>query len=263
MKQVFTTGYTYTSPKHSMGFEAGKFYVEPFTTIARADQEATLSPIYDRTLEQIQRDILEGRERYPRIIPVEGKNEAAFAYLKVLNLAGRLVNSPIALAVGSHEKIGRLGKRSQVANVDSVVVRALGDDASCLEGKSRILRGNGAAKAVTHVLLHQFDPDIHVTVMGVPETLRPEEKEAVEQVLVGGYGFARRTSGKTSRGNDGNGQVWYEGPTVQEVQDQLASGSDMIMSGQERTVKLAESINIAPTAIVGGIASSNPLHPYR
>lgn len=263
MSKSHISGFTYESPNRFLGFEDGKFYVEPFEAIPYADRETLFARVYDRTLEQIQQDIIEGRQRYPRIIPAEGKNKAAFGYLKVKNLMGLLVPSPIALAVGTHEKVGRIGKRSNVANLNSVVVRALGDDASCLEGKRRILRGSGVAKGVANVLLNQFDPDLHVTVMNVPETLRPIEIEAMEKVLVGGYGFAKRTSGKISRDHGNNDQPWYEGPTVQEIQNQLAASSDMIRNGLERTVELPVPIELGSMAAVGGVGSSRPLIPFR
>jgi len=263
MSQSYTNGFTYESPNRYLGIEDGKFYVEPFQAIPPANRETLFARVYDRTLERIQQDIIEGRQRYPRIIPTEGKNEAAFGYLKVKNLMGVLVPSPIALAIGTHEKVGRIGKRRKVANIDSVVVRALGDDASCLEGRRQALRGSGVAKGVANVLLQQFDPDLHVTVMNVPESLSPLEIKAMEDVLIDGYGFTKRTNGKISRDRVNSDQPWYEGPTVQEIQSQLATSSDMIRNGQVRPVKLPTPIELGSMAAVGGIGASSPLHPYR
>ncbi len=208
----------------SLGHEQGSFFVEPVSTIPEP-RDVKLSAVYDRPTAEIQAhgyrptDPNAQRQLSGILLPDIPRNIAVYAYLNDKNLAGQPYKFPIGLAIGTDAKIGRRFNRTNVANLDWLFVRALGAKA-CLD---RGLRNQGVAKALADGLLEQFDPELTVTVLNMPRGRSPEEVKKIEKTLQK-YDFTKRTS----RRGTGSGDYWYEGTTVQDLQNKLRRSSAMI-----------------------------------
>ena len=210
------TGYRYEADPQ-LGTERGAFYVHPVSAIPVVKADITVGAVYSRTFDEIT----QGINPYSPVMPNPKRREAVYAFLRVKNLAGQPSEFPVGHAVGSHEKVGGRFKRRDVANIDSVFVRR-----SAEELTNGYLRDRGIGSALGYSLLGEFDPGQTATVMNMPEMTTSETLRAED--LLFALGFVARTDGKTSRNNSQNGQTWYEGPTVGELQEALISAGPWI-----------------------------------
>lgn len=215
------SGFEYHAEDPRFGFEGGKFYVEPATNIPEDTRVAVLSSVYARSAEEIFEKVVP----YAPVVPTDPKHEAVYAHVNVKNKAGVWVPYPIGVAVGSHEKVGRLGSRTKVANINSVFVRAIGDEVALGH-----LRGHEVGYGLLDGLLERFDPTTKVTIFDVPTMNELQAKKA--DVALKALGFAKRGTKAPKNASNKEG-VWYEGQTVQDLQNQLAALSRAVKQKRE------------------------------
>lgn len=201
------TGNRYDNPESLIGEPGdGTFSVRSLEDVPYSLRNTVLDSVYG-TAERSAAD-WDQNAAFLANLPKPRNSKEVFGYLNVRGMAKDYTRKlPISHAAAAVEKIGKFGRRQQVANLISVFVRPTAHDEYLGN-----LRFQGVGRATLHELLDQFDPEMQTAVLRQP--WQGAARQRFTEYKLHEFNFIKRTIG---------GRDIYLGLSVQALQNQLVT----------------------------------------